>query len=282
MCILYRGVAGLPHVTSDLALGRAHHKPRTVVAVVGHEWTAFVSGTRKVPRSDVGSLNRRYRLVGTLVAYSSRLTDDRKAVIDDRAKGAQKVFTEGESFDGITVARILRDRVILRHGGGEETLFVKFEGEGAGATDAGVAGGATQGVAGAVGQEPGAAENRFGGRQVGENKWVFDRGPMLRYYSELMDNPERLVKVFDSFKPVYGSDRRVSGYRLQVEGEPEFFQAVGLREGDVVRNVNTMRMTSRRRAEFFIREFIDNRVNNFTFNVERGGQTVSQTYESSP
>jgi hypothetical protein len=138
----------------------------------------------------------------------------------------------------------------------------------------------SQVTAGAAGGITG--ENRFGGRQVGENKWVFDRGPMLSYYSELMDNPDRLVKIFDSFKPDYGQDRKIAGYKVRIEGEPDFFQAVGLREGDVVRNVNSMRMTSRRRAEFFIREFIDNRVNSFNLEVERGGQIVNQAYEGRP
>ena len=64
--------------------------------------------------------------------------------------------------------------------------------------------------------------------------------------------------------------------------EDNFFQAVGLREGDVVRTVNTMRITSRRRAEFFIREFIDNRANSFSIEFERGGQTMNQNYEAKP
>jgi type II secretion system protein C len=281
--ILWRAVNVLPEPVDAGSAGQSIFKQRAVVAVVGREWSAFVSGSPRGARIDSGSIARRFRLVGTLVAYSSRLTDERRAVLDDRQKGGQRVVSEGESIDGITVARILRDRVVLRQGGNEETLMVRFEGDSSGGVAGTGQGSATQSTAGVSASGDGTgSENRFGGRQVGENKWVFDRGPMLRYYSELMDNPDRLVKVFDSFKPVYGPDRRVSGYRLQVEGEQDFFQAVGLREGDVVRNVNTMRMTSRRRAEFFIREFIDNRANSFTLDIERGGQTMSHTYDASP
>jgi type II secretion system protein C len=281
--VLWRAMDRLPEVTDLGQTGQGVFRQRAVVAIVGREWTSFVSGAQRGARHDSGSIARRFRLVGTMVQYSSRLTDERRAVLDDRQKGTQRVVSEGELLDGVAVVRILRDRVVLRQGGNEETLMLKFEGEPAGGLSASGAGSATQSMPGATASADAAgSENRFGGRQVGENKWVFDRGPILRYYSELMDNPDRLVKVFDSFKPVYGSDRRVSGYRLQVEGEPDFFQSVGLREGDIVRNVNTMRMTSRRRAEFFIREFIDNRANSFTLDVERGGQTVTQTYDASP
>lgn len=279
--LIGRGISNLPEIPNDARSPSGLFAARKTVAVVGQEWSSFFSTVSGRIRSDPGLLSRRFRLVGTVVAYSSRLTDERKAVLDEKQKGGQRVVSEGETFDGVSVVRILRDRVVLRSGIQEETLMVKFDADsGGGAGASASTGGVAQAAAGSG--EGGASENRFGGRQVGENKWLFDRGPMLGYYSELMDNPERLVKVFDSFKPVYGPDRRVAGYRIAVEGEPDFFQAVGLREGDVVRSVNTMRMTSRRRAEFFIREFVDNRANSFSMDIERGGQTVNQSYEAKP
>jgi hypothetical protein len=39
-------------------------------------------------------------------------------------------------------------------------------------------------------------------------------------------------------------------------------------------------MTSQRRAEFFIREFIDNRSNAFVLEIERGGLPVVLTYQA--
>ncbi len=125
---------------------------------------------------------------------------------------------------------------------------------------------------------PEAVMNSFGGRQVSENRWVFSRQKLLEYYGQLRDEPERLVKVFDSLKPVYTDDRKISGYRLKAEGERAFFDAVGLREGDVIRSVNSIKMTNRRRAEMMIRDFVENRSSAFVFEVERDGKPQRQIY----
>jgi hypothetical protein len=144
---------------------------------------------------------------------------------------------------------------------------------------------------GAVGAEPGAETpskgreadvgptDKFGGRQVGDNRWVFRRQAIMDYYSTLRDEPERLVRIFDSMKPMYDAENRIEGYHLGIEGEADFFAAAGLREGDVVRKVNSMEMTSRRRAEYFIKEFVADRANAFIIDVERDGQPLKLMYE---
>jgi type II secretory pathway component PulC len=245
----------------------------------GVDWTAFRDDPEHQP-AEGGAIARRFRLVGTFLAYSSRVSDGdviRKAVLDDALTSLQRIVSEREVFDGITVVRVARDRVTMNQGGRDETLTLRFE-----SSKLAEPAQAVQAGGPASGSVPISADgqDRFGGRQVGENKWVFDRRPLVDYYAELRDNPERLVKLFDSFKPVYDERRRVSGYRVKHEGEPEFLRSVGLREGDVVRTVNSMRMTSQRRAEFFIREFIDNRSNAFVLEIERGGLPVVLTYQA--
>jgi type II secretory pathway component PulC len=272
------------HLPTALGAGQlqadAATEPGHPLRMHGVDWSAFKDSSETLP-VERGSLAQRFRLVGTFLVYSSRLSDGevtRKAVLDDRTKSLQRIVVEGEAFEGITTLKVGRDRVTLRQGSHEETLSLKFE---SAATAGGTAGDQTV-TAGLQGRpaQPVEGQDRFGGRQVGENKWVFERRPLVDYYAELRDNPDRLVKLFDSFKPVYDERRRVSGYRVKYEGEPEFLKSVGLQEGDVVRTVNSMRMTSQRRAEFFIREFIDNRSNAFVLDVERGGQPAMLTYQA--
>jgi type II secretory pathway component PulC len=167
------------------------------------------------------------------------------------------------------VVRILDDRVILRRGVEEAELWLGFSR-------------ADENAGGAEGDgatEDDASKNAFGGRKTGENSWVFRRDALQKYYQEVLDDPERLVRIFDSMKAVRGANRRITGYRLDILGEGEFYHAVGMRQGDVVRKVNGMNMTSRRRAEFFIGEFARNRANVFEMEVERGGQPVKLTYQ---
>jgi len=53
---------------------------------------------------------------------------------------------------------------------------------------------------------------------------------------------------------------------------------VGLQHGDVVRKVNSMRMTSQRRAEYFIGEFVQGRLGAVVLDIERNGQPTKLVY----
>jgi hypothetical protein len=101
--------------------------------------------------------------------------------------------------------------------------------------------------------------NRFGNR-IGETRWEFNRQAVMDYYQEMMDNPERLARCFWPWgRPRRG--RPGGGLPVDMEfGEKEFYGQVGFQHGDVIRRVNSMRMTSQRRAEYFIGEFVQNRL----------------------
>ncbi len=126
--------------------------------------------------------------------------------------------------------------------------------------------------------QPGAVAmlNQFG-KRVGETRWVIKRTELLNYYQELLDNTDRLAKVFESLKPVYRG-KAIAGYVLDVEGESDMFHALGLQQDDVIKKVNSMPMTSRFRAEYFINEFVKDRVSGFVMDVERSGVSKKLIY----
>lgn len=234
-------------------------------------WNRLRSGEAAVPTESM-ALSGRFRLAGTYFPYGSETDDDRRAVIEDLEEGGEKIVREGDTVGGAEVVRILRDGVVLRQGGEEQTLWLSFSGRDSSHT--GTADGRVVAGTDGIMRDPG---NRFGA-QVGEQKWVFSREALLDYYSELLDSPERLLAVFDSLKPLYDSERNITGYVLDVEGEGEFFEDVGLRPGDVVRQVNSLPMTNRRRAEYFIREFAADRANAFVLDIERRGSPTKLIY----
>lgn len=218
-----------------------------------------------------GTSGKRFRLAGTFFSYLDDGQTVRKAIMDDLKDGVQKIVAEGDSIADYRISRVMKDRIVLRYGETEEQLLLSFQRGEPGRAGTEQPGGS----AGGVGQAGSGAEgsDRFGGQRVGENRWVFQRQSLLSYYQELRDNPERLVKVFDSLRPVYNANKKIEGYQLKVEGEKEFFSAVGLNEGDVVRKVNSIPMTSRSRAEGFIKQFVSDKASAFVMDVERNGKS---------
>ena len=226
--------------------------------------------------ANLGPLARRFRLAGTFFAASS-YQQSRKAIIDDIQKKTQCLVAEGDNLDqNILVVTIFRDRVVLRDGNPDlaesrdEQLWLSFAGGDKPATSASrPEKDATQGQADAT-------LVRFG-KRTGERRWVLERSEVLRYYQELLNNPDRLAKVFESLKPVYQTGK-IAGYTLDVEGEGEVFRAFGLKQGDVIRQVNSMPMISQSRAEYFINEFVKNRVNGFVIDIEREAKPEKMIY----
>jgi len=263
----------LPEVTAADAKGvvPAPSWPRPT-APESINWTAFARRRDKIAVK-AGTLAKRFRLVGTFTVHADNGDSPvRRAVLDDSKVRRQHITAEGDTIDDVTVVSVLADRVVLRDTTGEETLWLSFSKSGAGRTDG--AGGPEQVVAYA-----GESWNAFGGRRIGEFQWIFKRQALSDYYQELRDNPDRLVKVFDSLEPLRSAEGRIEGYALNVKGETAFFDAVGMLQGDVVRRVNQMKMTSRQRAEYFISEFAKDRANAFVLDIERKGKPEKLIYQ---
>ncbi len=208
-----------------------------------------------------------FRFAGTFFLSGSGGTEIRKAVLGIVKEDRQVIASEGDEVAGVSVSRIFQDRVVLKRGAETAELRLSF------ASDA-----MAEDEAGSVDAETGAAGSRFG-EQIRDDSWVINRSSLLAYYDELLDAPERLLQVFDSLKPLYTEDGKIEGYRLGIEGERKFFDGVGFREGDVVRKVNSLKMTSRNRAEFFIRQVVENELSAVVIDIERDGATRRLVYQ---
>jgi type II secretory pathway component PulC len=205
--------------------------------------------------------------------------DDRRqmtarAIVDDLQNERQYLIAEQDTLGRAQVYRILRDRIILRLDGREEVLWLSFSG----GKDRGPGPSRSQQTT-ATG--PAAAEplevTRYG-KRVGERRWVMQRESLMDYYEELLDEPERLANIYISLKPDYNENQRIDGYELDMAGEEDFFKAVGLRQGDHIRKVNSMRMTSQSRAEYFLSEFAKNRVSALVLDIERANEPMKLIY----
>jgi len=273
--LLYIAYVRLPHIPVEDNSPIELVKRLGVTSIIGCDWSIFQS-------RDGGDISngraafRRFRLAGTFFEYVSDVAgagDVRSAVIDDLRKSTQIVVKEGERIDDVTVVKIFKDRIVIRDSSGaDEQLWLIFSGFGA-LSKAG-----TNNTPGTAGINGGNAD-KFGGQQIGEKRWLFSRERLLEYYKELRDEPDRLVKVFDSLKPIYAGPGKITGYRVGIEGEADFFKSVGLSDGDVVKSVNSMQMTSRTRAEYFIAEFIADRANTFFLDIERENTAVKLQYD---
>ena len=241
--------------------------------VDGGAWKVFRSGAPVAPPAAAGALAARYRLAGVFLMLAdpgAAGAENRCAILDDLQAKQQVLAAEGESAGAARVVRVAADHVVLAVGEQEETIYLA-----AGSLPG-------QGPAAAVAPAADAPKiletNRFGNR-VGETRWEINKQAVMEYYQEMMDNPERLAGLFMAMEPDRDADGKVAGYRLNVDaGEKDFYTQVGLQHGDVVRKVNSMRMTSQRRAEYFIGEFVQNRLGAVVIDVERNGQPKKLVY----
>lgn len=230
-----------------------------------------------VPDEAAGrAIARRFRLAGTLLGAHGGAADIPLAVLDDRSVARQRLVRLGEEVaDGIRLVEVRHGEAVLEGPAGRATLRVERRAA----------------LASAFGDAPGSDDanradaqpsDRFGGREVFPGRWEFSRDRLLDYYTELRREPERLVAVFDSLEPLWKdgdpTTRVIEGYQLNVQGEADFFQAMGMRQGDIVRSVNSVDMTNRIRAEAFIEAFVLGDLDTFVIDMERDGEAMQHVY----
>jgi hypothetical protein len=204
----------------------------------------------------------------------------RYALLEDTG-GGQVVAEEGEWLEddgegggGFRVVRVENEFVRLSDGKREEMLFL---------ARAAASGGGSGGM-GAGAAQGGAAErvvlerNRFGER-TGEARWEFKRAELMKYAQEVLDDPQRVAGMYEGLAPDWDAEHKVAGYRLDTsKGEAEFYAQVGLKDGDVVRKVNSIKMTSQRRSEFLLGEFLQGRLGTIVIDIEREGKAQKLVY----
>lgn len=276
------GVTGYFHlqrlrVAPSPAAGGLAPRPTLSTNGVAGAWSVFLTSTGTVSGAAARSGPVRLRLAGTFCVNAGGETVRRRAVIESPARKEQYIVGEGDMVEDVTVVTIYVDRVAIRTHQGMDELRLDFAGK-TGATDAIMATATNQSATSTVV----AVTNRFGGTRVSENRWEFKRGALVAYYQELLEEPARMVSVFDSLKPVRNDAGKITGYVLGMEGEKEFFDAIGLQEGDVVRKANSMDMNNRRRAEYLIDEFLKSRLNVVVLEIERSGTASKLIYSVRP
>jgi len=244
--------------------------------IPAHFWEVF-SGTRgsNAP-SETGPLGQRYGLAGTFIVSTG--TDPhvgstmRKAILDDLENKEQHIVEEGGKLGEVELVRVYTDHVTLRQHGRDEDLWLSFSDIKEKTP--------TKPVAAEPPKDfddmPALESNRFG-KRIGESRWVLYRDDLMKYYEELLEDPERMASIYLSFKPIVNEDV-LEGYRMDMAGEELFFKAVGLRNGDVIRRVNSMRMTSQARGEYVFREFLRKNLTAFVFDIERDGSPAKLIY----
>ena len=116
------------------------------------------------------------------------------------------------------------------------------------------------------------------GQQISESRWIMSRDALMGYYRDVLSEPERVASLYMSMKGVRDDEGEPAGFRLEPAGENDFFAAVGLKEGDVIRRVNSMNMTSQPRAEYFLSEFVQDRLSAVVIDVDRDGETAQLIY----
>jgi len=232
---------------------------------------AVLQGIAAAPGGTAGFLAE-YRFVGTFFTYGA---DDagaqwRRGVLSYLPSQQQDIVTEGSVLAGATVVELYEDRMVLEKDGVTGTLML-------GRTSGDLRIPLQDAPAPLPVKDP--ADNRFG-KQTGDGVWSIEKQALADYYQELLDAPERLLQVFDSMRPLYGEDgSSIEGYQLQAVGEREFFESVGFREGDVVRRVNSLDMTNRGRAEFFIKQVVEDRLSAIVIDIERDGARKRLVYQ---
>jgi len=228
-----------------------------------------------------GWMSTRFRLAGTVIENEETgFADESLAIIDDRTAVRQTVARAGaEIIPGITLAKINARSIVLSSADGDEEIFMERMAHVAAPP---------RNMEGERPREPNGTRahyaNVFGGREVFPGRWEYDRDAVLDYYNELRDDPERLLVIFDSLDPNWISDDDddddplIDGYLVNIKGEPDFFAAAGLKEGDRVISVNNMHMSNRLRAEGLISGFIRGEATTFIFEIERDGKIEKQAY----
>ncbi len=221
------------------------------------------------PKAENG-IAEKFRLVTVSLSTNENYS---MAFIENKTARTQKCYHSGDDLeDGYTVSEITDKGAVINTPDGPFLLTFGTALLLGGANSTGT-------NANGVG-DPGALLHKFGGRRSGTNEWHFSRSAVMDYYEELKSRPERLVTVFDTMAPVYNADNRIEGYKVDIQGEAEFFKAIGFNQGDIVREVNGIPMTNRRAAENLIRRYAEDDLDFIVIEMERDGKSIQQVYHS--
>jgi len=223
----------------------------------------------------------RFRLTGTFQTYDFGLEGETRlrgqlALVDDLNAGQQRIVREGDSLGPFRVNRIGVNELMVSASDQEWTL--RLQGVFASSRPASGEGSAPESRPPTWEDMPILERSAWGDR-VAENQWLIRREAVFEYAEQMMADPRRAIELYRSFSTAepFGEDE-LAGFRLKMTGERDFFTAMGLTDGDVIRRVNSMEMSNQARAEFLIAEFMRSRMNAVVLDVERNGELQKLVY----
>jgi type II secretory pathway component PulC len=240
------------------------------------DWEYFCSSDDHLKLDKLNyDLSKKIRLAGTFIAYSNKDSDimnkERLAILDDLSNNEQHLVKEGDHLYKATIKEIQKDYLIFQFSNMREcTLYISYKSPGTSYSTAKNSMNSTNESTAVL------LSNKYG-KRVGEHRWIINKDSILEYYQAMLEDPERLALLYLSFKPEYDSGS-IIGYNLDIEGEHGFLESIGLKQNDRIKRVNSLNMTSQRRAEYFIGEFLNNRVNAIVIDLERSGKAKKLVY----
>lgn len=174
--------------------------------------------------------------------YAAHSPETSRAIIAE-GDNNDRIYAVGDSIPGnATIENIYADRVIIRRSGNLEALRLPRAGE-----------------------DNGVARTTSMDSQQSDN----DGPDLLALREELLDNPERITDLV-RFRPVY-RNAEFQGYRIYPGREQEVFRELGLRPGDLVKEINGVRLDDAQGVMGLVNELPD--ATSISVRLERRGET---------
>lgn len=188
---------------------------------------------------------------------------DSYCVIEDEKKRTQAVYKINDEVPGgATVKAVEWNRVVLLNGGQEEVLELQD-------TTAPIGGVAAM-VRNIPTSQPPAAAAVTGVKMVSEDQFVVDR-------SEVDNALENMSQLFTQIRAVpHFEGGESTGFRLFAIRRGSLFDKIGLKNGDIIRNINGQPMNDPTKALALLEELRN--VSDLTVQVTRNRQDKTLSY----
>jgi len=220
-------------------------------AAVGTEVMPEVSEAVEEEVKNIPLSSLKYKLVGTVVG----LPENSFAIVNHLDKKEQSLYRIGGKLDSAEIVKIDRNRVILNNAGREEMLEVEFDEKVL----------AAKGSGKSVSQPAGAI------KKVSANKFILDKGEVEKLSGDISQFMTQVRIVPNMLKG------KSLGYKLMNIKKGSLVETVGLRNGDVVREVNGKAIDKPEQAFLAYQQLIKGA--GFTLDVDRNGKRETIYYE---
>jgi len=190
-------------------------------------------------------------------------------VIEDQNTRKQELFRINDTVAGVaTVKSVEWDRVILTRDGVDEILELIPDASGKPGAPAVSAAAGPRGMGGAA--APGGAGSE-GVRMVNENEYQIERAEVDKAF-------ENLSQLFTQMRAVpHFEGGKAIGFRLFAIRNGSLFDKVGLRNGDIIKRINSVEMNDPSRALAMLEEFRNER--DLTVDLLRNRQDQTLHYQ---